>query len=105
MVCLAPLCGTAYLEDKKREYCIVRDAVSGANGWTWIQDVHNEDGRQAMKCLYEHYDGPRAKMHCVQDAKECLKICVYKNETMFPLEQYVLVLKDCFATLERTSGQ
>ena len=51
LVRLAPLSGTPYLEDKKRVYRIIRDAVSGTDGWTWIQDVRNEDGRQAMKRL------------------------------------------------------
>ncbi len=51
MICLAPLYGTAYLEDKKRVYRIIRDAVSGMDGWTWMQDVQNEDGRQAIKSL------------------------------------------------------
>jgi len=51
MICLAPLHGMPYLEDKKRVYQIIRDAVSGTDGWTWIQDVQNEDGRLAMKHL------------------------------------------------------
>jgi len=73
MIRLAPLYGTAYLEDKKRVYQIIRDAVSGMDGWTWIQHVRNEDGRQAIKCLRDHYNGPGAKTHRVQDAKERLR--------------------------------
>ena len=34
LICLAPLHGTPYLEDKKRVYQIIRDAISGTNGWT-----------------------------------------------------------------------
>jgi len=45
MIRLAPLCGTAYLEDKKRVYQIIRDAVSRTDSWIWMQDVWNEDGR------------------------------------------------------------
>jgi len=97
---LAPLYGTPYLEDKKRVYCIIKDVVSRTDGWTWMQDVWNEDGRQAMKCLHDHYNGPGAKTCCIQDAKECLKICAYKNKTTFPFEQYVSILKECFASLE-----
>jgi len=100
LIRLAPLHGTPYLEDKKRVYRIIRDAISGTDGWTWMQDVRNEDGRQAMKRLRDHYDGPGAKTRRVQDAKERLKICVYKNETTFSFERYVSVLKECFATLE-----
>jgi len=62
LVHLMPLHGTAYLEDKKRVYRIIRDVISGTDGWTWMQDVKNEDGRQAIKCLHDHYNGPRAKM-------------------------------------------
>jgi len=36
---LAPLSGTAYLEDKRRAYQIIRDAVSRTDGWTWMQHV------------------------------------------------------------------
>ena len=100
LILLAPLHGTPYLEDKKRVYRIIRDAISGTDGWTWMQDVRNEDGRQAIKSLRDHYDGPGAKTRRVQDAKERLKICAYKSETTFPFERYVSVLKDCFATLE-----
>jgi len=100
LIHLAPLYGTAYLEDKKRVYCIIRDAVSWTDGWTWMQDVWKEDGRQAMKHLCDHYNGPGAKTHCIQDAKECLKICVYKSKTMFSFEPYVSILKECFATLK-----
>jgi len=39
-------------------------------------------------------------MHCIQDAKEWLKICISKSETMFSFKQYVSVLKECFAMLE-----
>jgi len=51
-----------------------------------MQDVRNEDGRLAMKRLREHYDGPGAKTCRIQDAKECLKVCVYKSETTFSFE-------------------
>jgi len=58
LIQLAPLNGVAYLEDKKRMYCIIRDAVSGTDGWTWMQDIHNKDGRQAIVHLRDHYDSP-----------------------------------------------
>jgi len=100
LIHLAPLHGTPYLEDKKRVSCIIRDAISGTDGRTWMQDVQNEDGRQAMKCLQDHYDSPGAKTYHIQDAKECLKICVYKNETTFSFIQYVSILKEYFVTLK-----
>jgi len=37
LVCLVPLHGTAYLEDKKRVYCIIRDVISRTDGWTWCK--------------------------------------------------------------------
>jgi len=70
MICLAPLHSTAYLEDKKRVYQIIRDTISRTDGWTWMQDVCNQDGWQVMKNLQDHYDGPGDKTHHVQDAKE-----------------------------------
>ena len=44
LVRLAPLEGPVYLKDKWHVYRIIRDAVSGTSGWTWMQDVKNEDG-------------------------------------------------------------
>jgi len=104
LICLMPLHGTAYLEDKKRVYRIIRDAISGTDGWMWMQDVKNEDGRQAIRHLCDHYDGPRAKMRRGQDAKECLKICTYKNKMTFPFKCYVSILKECFVMLEEDKG-
>ncbi len=63
LVHLAPLDGPIYLEDKQCVYRIIRDMVSGTDGWTWMQDVKNEDGREAIKLLRDHYDGPRARTH------------------------------------------
>jgi len=94
-----PLDGPIYLKDKRQVYHIIRDAVSRINGWTWMQDVKNEDGQQAIKLLHNHYNGPGARTRQVQDAKERLKICHYKAETNFPFKRYVSVLKDCLATL------
>jgi len=51
LIHLAPLQGPSYLEDKRCIYHIIRDAVSSTDGWIWIQDVKNEDGRLAIKCL------------------------------------------------------
>jgi len=70
LIRLAPLQGPTYLEDKRRIYRIIRDAVSGTDGWIWIQDVKNEDGRLAIKRLCNHYDGPGATTRRVQDAKK-----------------------------------
>ncbi len=50
--------------------------------------------------LREHYDGPGAKTRRVQEAKEQLKICHYKNEMTFSFEKYVMLLKECFDTLD-----
>jgi len=100
LICLTPLQGPSYLDNKRHVYCIIRDTVSGTNGWIWIQDVKNKDGRLAIKHLHGHYDGTWASTRHVEDAKEWLKVCHYKSETTFPFEQFVSVLKECFATLE-----
>jgi len=49
-------------------YQVISDAITSTDGWTWIQDVKNEDGRLAIKCLHDHSDGPvqrqiECKMH------------------------------------------
>ncbi len=100
LIHLAPLQGPTYIEDKRCIYHIIRDTVSSTDGWIWIQDVKNEDGRLAIKHLRDHYDGPGVTTWHVQDAKEWLKVCHYKSKTTFPFERFVLVLKECFTTLE-----
>jgi len=54
LVHLAPLDRPIYLENKWHVYCIIRDVVSRTDGWTWMQDVKNKDGRQAIKLLRDH---------------------------------------------------
>jgi len=100
ILCQALHQGPSYLVDKKWVYQVIRDAVSGTDGWTWIQDIKNKHSRLEIKCLQDHYDGPGPKTHCVQDIKERLKVCVYKSEITYSFEQYVSILKECFATLE-----
>jgi len=99
LVHLAPLGGSIYMEDKQRIYCIIRDAVLGTKGWTWMQDIKNKHSRLAIKNLCNHYEGPGARTHGVQDAKETLKACHYKSKTTFHFQSYVSILKDCFAML------
>ena len=62
LVHLVPLDGPIYLEDKRCVYCIIRDAVSRTDSWTWMQDIKNKDGREAIKLLQDH-NGPGARMH------------------------------------------
>jgi len=64
-----------------------------------MQDVKNKDSRSAIKHLRNHYNGPSARTHQVQDAKETLKACHYKSEITFQFQSYISILKDCFATL------
>jgi len=104
----APLRGAAYIKDRQKVYSIISDAVSGSDGWTWIRNVKDEDGRMAMLKLRDHYDGAGSRTRRVQDAKERLKTCHYKSERSFSFDKYVSTLKDCFDTLEedeRTSSE
>ena len=100
MIAQAPLRGPGYSADNQRVYWIIQDIVSGTDGWAWIKDVQTEDGQLAITKLHEHYDGPGAKTRRVQDAKERLKVCHYKNEQVFTFEKFITTLKDCFDTME-----
>jgi len=62
--------------------------------------VKNEDGRAAMIKLQDHYNSASSKTRRVQDAKDHLKSCFYKNEAQFSFDKYVTQLKECFDTLE-----
>jgi len=100
LIAQAPLRGTAYTKDRQKVYSIISDAVSGTDGWTWIRDIKDEDGRAAMLKLRDHYDGAGSRTRRVQDAKERLKTCHYKSEMSFTFDKYVSSLKDCFDTLQ-----
>jgi len=45
----APLRGAAYVKDRQKVYSIISDAISGSDGWTWICNVKDEDGRTAVE--------------------------------------------------------
>jgi len=100
LIAQAPHTGPTYIADRQKVYGVIRDAVSGSDGWMWIRDIKNEDGREAMIRLRAHYDGAGSKTRRVQDAKDRLKSCHYRSELHFTFDKYVTTLKDCFATLE-----
>ena len=62
LIAQAPLHGTAFIKDQQRVYSIISDAISGTDGWTWIRDVRDEDGRTAILKLHDHYDGAGSRM-------------------------------------------
>lgn len=43
----APLTGSSFKEDNHAVYQIICDGVSDTDGWTWIKEVQNENGRLA----------------------------------------------------------
>jgi len=100
LIAQALLRRTAYIEDHQRVYSIISNAMSGSDGWTWIRDVKDKDGRMAMLKLQDHYNGAGSCTRHVQDTKECLKTCHYKSEMSFSFDKYVSSLKDCFDTLQ-----
>jgi len=100
LIAQAPLHGMAYIKDRQKVYSIISDAISSTNGWTWIRDVKDEDGRAAMLKLHDHYDGAGSRTQRVQDAKERLKTCHYRSEMSFTFDKYVSSLKDCFDMLQ-----
>jgi len=64
LITQAPLRGAPYLAHHQKANRVICDAVSGSNGWIWIGDVKNEDGRAAMIKLHDHYDGAGSKTRC-----------------------------------------
>jgi len=61
LIAQVPLRGPAYIKDRQKVYSIISDAMLGSDGWTWIHDVKDEDGRTAMLKLRNRYD--RAGSH------------------------------------------
>jgi len=99
LIAQAPLQGEAYIKDRQRVYSIISDAISNSDGWTWIRDGKDEDGRMARLKLQDNYDGTGSRTRRVQDAKEQLKTCHYKSEMSFTFDKYMSSLKDCFDML------
>jgi len=70
LIAQAPLRGVPYLANHQNFYRVIDIAVSSSDGWTWICDVKNQDGRAAMIKLCDHFDGARSKTCCVQDTQK-----------------------------------
>jgi len=66
---------------------------------TWFRNI--KCGRQAMKALQVHYDGPDEGRRRKEEARAKLKTVYYKHEATFTFEKFVTSLYDGFQVLEK----
>ena len=94
----ASLQGPPFCKDNKRVYAIMKQLLVDTVAWAWIQRYdRNENGREAMTALSNHYDGPGQVTKRLGQARSDIKSLHYKGiESSFPFETYITRLQDNF---------
>ena len=76
-----------------KELCLDTEAE------TWFRNI--KCGREAMKTLQIHYDGPDESKRRMEEARAKIKDIYYKHEGTFTFENFVTNLFDAFQILEK----
>ena len=93
----APLEGFMFNLDSKRVLAILKDLCLNTGIWFW----NIQCGRQAMKALQRHYDGPDEQHKRIEEARARISQTFYKHEGTFTFEKFTTILQDAFAILEK----
>jgi hypothetical protein len=96
----APHEGFAYKEDNRLVYRIYKDLINGTDGWAWFSMAAEGNGRAAHLHLQQHYLGDDSNARRAVQAKATLEKLHYKNESVFPFEDYFTRLHECFEALD-----
>ena len=75
-------------------------ALMGPETLPWVEP-HEDDGRNMMQALRDHYDGPGEVSKRYNKAKDELKGIHYASEGAFPFSLYVSKLKKIFRIYEK----
>jgi len=85
--------------DAKRVLTLLKELCLDTEAETWFRNI--KCGREAMKALQMHYDGPDESKRRKEEARSKLKSVYYKHEGTFPFEKFVTNLYDAFQVLEK----
>jgi len=95
----ASLEGFIFNIDSKRVLTLLKELCLDTEAETWFRNI--KCGRQAMKALQVHYDGPDESRRRKEEARAKLKTVYYKHEATFTFEKFVTSLYDGFQVLEK----
>ena len=86
---------------------MLKSAWIKTDAWNWIQSFdRTADGRKAWLALDGHYDGLGELNKRVERAKEEIACLHYKDENIFPFEEFVTKkLEENFLVLEKDKAQ
>jgi len=95
----APLEGFKFNIDSKRVLTLLKELCLETEAETWLRNI--KCGREAMKALQIHYDGPDESKRRKEEARAKLKNIYYKHVGTFTFEKFVTKLYDAFQILEK----
>ncbi len=95
----APLEGFIFDIDSERVLTLLKELCLGTEAERWIRNI--KCGREAMKALQVHYNGPAESKRRKEEARTKLRNLYYKHEGTFPFEKFVTNLYDAFRVLEK----
>jgi len=95
----APLTGYLYEKDNATVGNILKEVCLGTEAESWTKNIVG--GREAMRALQLHYDGPDEARKRLSVAKAQLEKLLYRHEATFSFEKYVTALNDIYNIHER----
>ena len=95
----APLEGLMFAIDSERVLTLLKELCLETEAETWFRNI--KCGREAMKALQMHYDGPDESKRRKEEARAKIKSIYYKHESTFTFEKFVTNLYDAFQILEK----
>jgi len=95
----APLEGFMFTIDSERVLTLLKELCLETEAETWFRNI--KCGREAMKALQIHYDGPDESKRRKEEARAKIKSIYYKHESTFTFEKFVTNLYDAFQILEK----
>ena len=95
----ASLEGFMFTIDSERVLTLLKELCLDTEAETWFRNI--KCGREAMKALQIHYDGPDESKRRKEEARAKLKTIYYKHEGTFTFEKIVTNLYDTFQILEK----
>ena len=88
-----------FTRDSRKVLNILKEITLGNHAETWIKGL--KCGIKLMQELQDHYDGTPEGSRSKQVARVYLKKILYKNDTTFTFENYVIKLKGGFKVFEK----
>jgi len=91
--------GFSFNLDSTRVLTLLKELCLDTEAEAWFRNI--KCGRQAMKALQVHYDGPDESKRRKEEARAKLKTVYYIHESAFTFEKFVTNLYDAFQVLEK----